>query len=211
MSRLPGRIDHLVYATPDLERTVEELASRFGVRPAPGGQHTTEGTGNALLALGPRCYLEVIGPDPRLPAPSRPRWFGIDGLQAPRLVAWAVPDTRLDERAAAAAYAGFPLGPVETGSRQRPDGEPIAWRFTHPRVLSAGGVVPFFIDWGRSRHPAEHAPGGVRLVELRAEHPEPGRVGDLLRALEVDAPVAKGRLPLLVATLDTPRGPAELR
>jgi hypothetical protein len=46
-------IDHLVYATPDIEATVDELAERLGVRATPGGRHRGLGTWNALLgALG---------------------------------------------------------------------------------------------------------------------------------------------------------------
>ena len=199
-------VDHLVFAAPDLDATVGDLERRLGVRPAAGGRHPGEGTRNAIVGLGPRCYLEVIGPDPEAPAPARPRWFGIDGLRSARLVTWAVRDPALERQAEIAARAGMPLGPVESASRVRPSGERLAWRFTHPRVLSAGGVVPFFIDWRSGAHPAEGAPGGVRLVRLRAEHPEPEKVGDLLHLLGLDVIVERGDGPRLVATLETPVG-----
>src|SRR5687768_9580330 len=110
-----ARVDHLVYATPDVDATVEALAALTGVRATAGGPHPGRGTRNALLALGPRAYLEVVGPDPGQPAPPRPRWFGIDALAKPRLVTWAatagdLPRPDLAREAAAARAGGVPLG-----------------------------------------------------------------------------------------------------
>jgi hypothetical protein len=204
------RFDHLVYATPALDATAEELERLLGVRPATGGRHPGEGTRNAILALGPKCYLEVVGPDAEPPVRGGLRWFEIDRLRSPRLVAWAVRDAALQHAADLAARAGFPLGPVGSASRVLPNGQRLTWRFTHPRVLAAGGVVPFFIDWGAGSHPAEGAPGGVRLSHLRAEHPEAERVAELLRLLGLEVAVTRGERPRLVATLETRGGSVEL-
>ncbi len=83
--QLLGRIDHLVYATPDLKLGIDKLEKLLGVHATPGGQHLGLGTRNALIALGPLTYLEIVGPDPEQPKPARPHWFGIDELEAPRL------------------------------------------------------------------------------------------------------------------------------
>jgi hypothetical protein len=203
------QLDHLVYATKDLDGTVLALEARLGVRASPGGRHPGLGTRNAILALSATSYLEVIGPDETQPVPAAPRWFGIDTLLAPRLVAWAVKDSAPEARAAQALAAGFRLGPVEAGSRERPDGKRLAWRFTHPRVLAADGVVPFFIDWGEGAHPAQAAPTGVRFIGLRAEHPKPEPIVALLKEFGLPVHVKRGPA-ALVAMLDTPRGAVEL-
>jgi len=205
------RVDHLVYAVPACEAAVDGLEAALGVRAAAGGRHPVEGTRNFLMALGPASYLEIVGPDESSPAPARPRWFGIDVLRQPRLVAWAARGKDLGRIVAGAVAAGVRLGPVGSGSRERADGQLLSWRFTDPRVVVEGGVVPFFIDWGQTPHPAGSAPQGVTLEGLRAEHPEPGRVRKTLGALGLDLPVSLGPKASLRATLQTPRGRIELR
>lgn len=204
-------LDHLVYAAPDLERTVEELEARLGVRAVPGGQHPGEGTRNALIGLGANRYLEILGPDPSRPPLRRPLWLGLEGLTRPRLTGWAMKSSDLDGISHRALAAGARLGPVETGSRQRADGILLTWRFTDPHVVVAGGLVPFFIDWGASPHPAANAPAGTSLLALRAEHPYPAGVASLLRALGVDLPITRGHRAALIAVLEGPKGILELR
>ena len=114
--RLLAVVDHLVYATPDLQSGIERIERLLGVRASPGGQHPGRGTRNALLSLGRGVYLEIIGPDPEQPAPAQPRPFGIDELREPRLAAWAAKGRELEQFARDAAGAGVILGPVISGS-----------------------------------------------------------------------------------------------
>src|ERR1044071_8815228 len=88
-SRLLRRVDHLVYAVPDLDAAVADLEQRLGVRATPGGQHQGRGTRNALIALGPESYLEILAPDPAQPVPAGGRWFGVDPKTPARLAGWA--------------------------------------------------------------------------------------------------------------------------
>ncbi|HTD52079.1 MAG TPA: VOC family protein [Thermoanaerobaculia bacterium] len=210
-SDLLARVDHLVYATADLSAGIEAIEKLTGVRATPGGQHPGRGTRNALIALGPTSYLEIIGPDPDQPAPTRPRPFGIDGLKAPRLARWVVKAQNLEQLAAEASHKGIQLGEVTSGKRQRPDGVLLTWRYTDPLVDLADGLVPFFIDWGESPHPAATAAKGLTLLSLRAEHPDAARVRKILTSLGLDLPLRTGPAPALIATIDSPRGRVELR
>jgi hypothetical protein len=205
----PSVLDHLVYATPDLEATSADLERHLGIRAAPGGRHPDRGTMNALIALSPSSYLEIIGPDPGWPG-AGPRWFGIDGLPEPRLVAWAVKVTNVDELAESAKENGVPLGPVTEGSRGRSDGTLLRWRFTDPAVVVGDGLVPFLIDWGTSPHPATSAPAGLRLRSLRARHPRPREIRRLLAVVGVDLPVDPGSRPALIADLEGSSGHIDL-
>ena len=203
-------LDHLVYATPDLERTVEELDERLGVRASAGGQHPGRGTRNALISLGPRMYLEIVGPDPSQPEPQGPRWFGIDSLTGPRLVAWAAATDNLAAVSAKAASHAVRLGPVITGGRTRPDGIRLQWNVTDPTTFVGDGLVPFFIDWGTSPHPAESATPGVELVDFRGEHPDAMEIRGMLQALGVSLPVEPGSVARLIATLRGRHGEVQL-
>jgi hypothetical protein len=204
-------VDHLVYATPDLPAGLTRIARLLGVEPAAGGQHPGRGTRTALVALGARTYLEIVGPDPNQPAPKGPRWFGVDALGEPRLVTWAAGAPDIEAAAEQARLAGIGLGPLGQGRRTRADGVELLWRFTDPASVVCDGVVPFLIDWGTSPHPAATAPDGGSLVSLRAEHPDPSSVERCLKGLEVEMAVARGRAPALVATIRTRRGDIELR
>ena len=204
-------LDHLVYAVPDLDRGIDDLEELVGVQAVAGGRHLEEGTRNALIALGPDSYLEILAPDPGQRAPDRPLWLGLEGLSAPRLTGWAIKASRLEEVRDRVRASGVRLGPVVAGNRKRPDGSLLAWEFTDPHVVVADGIVPFLIDWGSSRHPAASAPGGLAMAALRAEHPHPAGVRDLLKALDLKLPVTKGPRAALIAGLQTPKGFVELR
>jgi len=208
---LLSRVDHLVYFAPDLNRGVEEMEKSLGVRATPGGQHPGRGTRNALIAIGPRAYLEILSLDPEQPPPKNPRAFGIDGIKKPRLVAWFVNASNLEQLRAEAVRNGVPLGEVVSGSRRRPDGTQLSWRFTDPSTLVAQGIVPLLINWGESDHPANTAAKGATLVGLRAEHPDVQNVSAMLRHLKIDLPLKPGESPALIAIIEGPRGRVELR
>lgn len=208
---LLSRVDHLVYATPDLQRGIREVETILGIRATHGGQHPGRGTRNALVALGPNAYLEIIGPDPDQPAPTTSRWFGIDDLETSKLVTWAAKTDDIDSVHRLAVAHEIPLGDIRSGSRQRSDSALLSWRLTEPARDTANGVIPFFIDWGESPHPSKTAVQGTVLIELRAEHPESESIQRSLRMLGVEMSVSRAGQATLIALVDGPRGRVELR
>jgi hypothetical protein len=205
-------IDHLIYAAPDLTAAVADLEDRFGVRAQAGGSHTGLGTHNALLALGPRTYLEIIAPDRGQPAPSGPRPFGLDDLARAALVGWALACDDIDQAVAEAQSQGYDQGSVTDGQRVEPAGSMLRWRATDGD--RPDDLVPFLIYWGDTEHPARSAPPGLSLQALRIEHPDPASIRPALTALGagIDViPVASAAVPALVATLSGPAGTSILR
>jgi hypothetical protein len=208
---LLARVDHLVYAVPELDSGIEHVERLLGVRATPGGRHAGRGTHNALVALGARTYLEIIGPDPEQANATTPVWFGIDRLTEPALVTWAIAASDLGDIAASSARSGVTLGDIIAGGRRRTDGVELRWRYTDPLRLLADGIVPFFIDWADTPHPAQTAAQGASLAGLHAEHPWPEAVREMLHALGCDMLVLPGQRAALIATIDCPRGRLELR
>jgi hypothetical protein len=129
----------------------------------------------------------------------------------PRLVAWVVREVDLHRRVRAVVSRGVRLGEVLSGTRQKSDGTLLAWRLTDPDVRLADGLVPVFIDWGKSPHPSSSAPHAGTLISLRAEHPDPEQVQSLLAAVGVELSVTRGVIPALIARVRTARGEVELR
>jgi hypothetical protein len=208
---LLSNVDHLVYATPDLELGIGEVEHVLGIRATHGGQHPGRGTRNALIAFGPAVYLEIIGPDPDQPAPISPRWFGIDSLERSKLVTWAAKTDDIDRLHRVAAANRIPIGEVRSGSRRRSDGALLSWRLTEPTRDMKNGIIPFFIDWGASPHPSRTATQGAMLAELRAEHPDSERMRRSLEMLGLQMTVMPGIQASLIAIVDGARGRVELR
>ena len=204
-------IDHLVFATRDVDQTVAELAELLGVKAAAGGRHLGYGTRNSLLSLGPGVYLEIIGPDPGQPPPGDGYWYGIENIKKARLVTWTA---RLEhiERVAAHAHAqGYETGDVHKVFRETPEGDRLSWRLTMP-TGSGDGLVPNLIEWDEGcPHPSETSPPGVDLVELRGHHPAPDTIRPMLDAIGVELTIYPASTPGLSALLDAPTGPVELR
>ena len=81
---------------------------------------------------------------------------------------------------------------------------------TDPAADRLDGLVPFWIDWGSTPHPASAAPRAGELLALRGVHPEPERVRAVLAGLGLELRVERGDAPALFATIRTARGEIEL-
>lgn len=202
-------IDHLVYAAPHLATAVADVEERFGVRAQAGGKHRGLGTHNALLALGPQTYLEIIAPDPDQPEPSMPRPFGVDGVSHGGLVGWALACDDIDAAVAETHSRGYDPGGVVDAQRAGPTGAVLRWRLTLNAMT--GGLVPFLISWGDAEHPARSAPRGLILESFHLEHPDPASIAPQLHALGADVEIRPAAAPALVAHLSGPNGSKVLR
>jgi hypothetical protein len=201
--------DHLIVAALTLAQGCDWIEEKLGIRPAPGGQHLSMGTHNALLSLGPRLYLEVIAADPSLPTPLRSRWFDLDEprmkaalAEGPQLVTWAARTRDLDRAVQRIPSLGRIL-PMTRGE--------WSWRIAVPDDghRPGRGLVPTLLQWDGAAHPADRmVDSGRRLVVMAGEHPEPGDVRDDIGALGLSdvLKVTYAKSPRLAAMIRTPRG-----
>ena len=207
-------IDHIVITAPNLAVGVEFVRRSLGVMPQAGGEHPRMGTHNYFLSLGDRLYLEVIAVNPDAPRPSRLRWFQLDqtdSIRTPRLATWVA---RTDDIRAAVAASPVPLGKVEPMSRGQ-----LNWLITIPEdgSLPLRGVAPTLIQWPAGTHPADTLQDlGCFLIRLEGFHPEAQKVISVLESIGFQgafsmAALPSGEQPYLVAHIQTPAGPRQLR
>ncbi|WP_246643611.1 VOC family protein [Nonomuraea ceibae] len=203
------RLDHLLYAVPDLTAAVAEFGDRTGVTPVAGGSHPG-GTANYLVGLGPSAYLEIIGPDPAADPATRRRAAELELLDVPRLAGWAVHPDDIGAAVRQARARGYDPGDVEPMSRRTPDGRLLEWRLTRWDEPGRVDPVPFLIDWGATPHPAASGLPQVKLTAFRATVPEPPLLLARLRALDVELDVEAGAPVALHAVLESPLGRVQL-
>jgi len=200
------QLDHLVYGVPDLEEGIDHLENLLGVRAVFGGQHLGRGTHNAIITLSKDSYLEIIAPDPLQQPFGKLMWFEAHNISQARLLTYALKSNNIAEQLKQARQLGFRLGDVQGGSRDKPDGTRLSWQLTNPHELIEGGVVPFFVDWGDSVHPAESIASSCELLSLEATHPQADHLNQKLSAMNVWMKCIKGEEKKLTVTLNTPKG-----
>ena len=208
-------VDHLVVAAASLDEGVAWCEATLGVTPGPGGRHALFGTHNRLLKIAsdayPQAYFEIIAIDPEAPAPARPRWFGLDGLDlsaGPRLIHVVGRSPMLDMHRWGLITVGLKPGdPVKAG-RDTPEG-PLSWQILvrEDGQLNCGGALPTLIQWD-GRHPADAMPDSGVVLKSLALNGVPDRARDVLRMRGVQVSSAAG--PALQAVLSTPRGDVTL-
>jgi len=208
MSHGPSRlrVDHLFYTVPDLYDGIEKMGRRLGVVPTPGGVHPDYGTANALVALGPDSYLEIIGPDPHANHGGNLMFLGMD-FSASKLATWVAKASLTDPSPGLLPEV---FGSVEAGHRDQPDGVRLTWLLSDPSAPRFDGVVPVLIDWQDTPHPASSLAQECELLDLRLKHPTPSLTEDSVGGFGGGITVAYSDHPGLTATLDTPNGTVEL-
>ena len=199
-----SKVDHVILGINDLQKGIEELERRTGVRAAFGGAHPGRGTQNALISLGERHYLEILAPNPKEKAGERTA--ELRGLTALTPVGWAARANDLPSTQRLLRSHGAQTGEIRPGARKRPDGARLAWK-TLDITSPASPLLPFFIEWDHATaHPSATSPGGCRLADLILEDPNPAVLRDALRAAGVGVEVREGKEPRLHLSLACPKG-----
>jgi hypothetical protein len=209
------RLDHLSIIAPSLADGVAHVRACLGIDVPYGRVHPDMGTHNNLLRLGDDVYLEIIAINPSVARPARPRWFGLDDVNAVqtawdrgfRLRGWVARTADID--------AVLPEHEQILGRKTRLSGGQNFYYFSVPPdgSLPLGGVAPSVIDrGGRPPSIAAMPDLGARLRAVTIEHPYPDEVTALYEKLGIENPprVQKGDQFLYRAKIQTPSGLKEL-
>ncbi len=200
----PILLDHILLGCTDLDAGIAFVEERTGVRAAFGGVHPGAGTRNALLSLGRSRYLEIIAPDPAQPASADAR--DLKSLDEPVLVGWAAHPGDIEQFAALLKERDIAVVGPKPGSRKRPDGRVLNWK-TLALKDDAGGLLPFFIEWGAtSLHPSADAPQGCSLTLFEAATLRPDVLQRQIDQLQLDLPITLAKTPHLHAIITGPKG-----
>jgi hypothetical protein len=208
-------LDHIVIAATTLDEGRAWARDVLGVEPSGGGKHAAISTHNTLIGLNASHYLEIIANDPDAPAPTVPRWFGLDTsavksmiANGPRLVAWvARASGASDAIEQFAALPGNPANVVRPAQRGN-----FRWRFafTPDGALPGGGALPHLIQWDVPIRPWERLLDvGASLSSLLVADPQPESLAaklGMLKFADAKVQVAQSTGAQLLATLNTPRG-----
>jgi hypothetical protein len=158
------RLDHVVYAVPDLDEAAVRFRGEFGLDSTEGGRHERWGTANRIVPLGDQ-YLELVAAvDEPMAAETA---FGRGVLErAARGGGWFTIAAVADDLDAVASRLGLEVG---SGSRTRPDGQTVRWRMAGLDDPRREAWMPFFLIWDISDelHPGRARAGhGVRATGL---------------------------------------------
>jgi Glyoxalase-like domain len=155
-------IDHVIWATADLDAAAERLERSHGLRAEGGGRHDGMGTHNRIVPLG-RGYLELLAVADAEEAAgcalgrAVTEWLARVGEG---LMGWAV---ATEDVTAVAGRLGTELVEIRR--------QGFAGRLTGVAEAMAEPCLPFFIERGRDvRAPgARGDAGGLRWVEVAGD------------------------------------------
>jgi hypothetical protein len=197
-------LDHILWASSNLDRGSALIKTLTAVTPARGGTHPGFGTHNSLISLGD-SYLEIISPDPEQSSGDN-RGKQIAMLAMPGLITFAVRTNDLASYAKAARNACIVAGDPVSMTRTRPDGIRLDWAVLQLKHPVYGEAIPFAIDWQRSPNPSVSTPKGCRLINFTVLHPEARPLTAIYRELGVPITVKGATRPGFLAVIDTPNG-----
>jgi catechol 2,3-dioxygenase-like lactoylglutathione lyase family enzyme len=166
------RIDHVIYATTDLDEAAARLERELGLKAVGGGRHDGMGTHNTIVPLG-NGYIEILAIADPQEAASSPLGRAVTGriaAQGDGLMGWAVAVDDVDET------AGRIESTISTIGRQG-----MTARLTGVVEAMEEPCLPFFIE----RDPGVADPGGggaegIAWIEVAGE---PERIGPWIGGL----------------------------
>ena len=175
------RIDHVIYATADLDAAAARVEAELGVVAVAGGRHEGLGTHNRIVSSAAATSSSSQWPIPR--RPRAPSWGAVHARIAAEgegLLGWAV---AVDDVRPVAARLGTPITTIKR--------EGMSARLTGLADALHEPFLPFFI--GRAPRVAEPGAsgeaGGITWIELAGDR---ARLARWLGGAELPVRVVNG-------------------
>ncbi|MBX2877031.1 MAG: VOC family protein [Saprospiraceae bacterium] len=205
------KIDHIVYAVPDLDQAILDFQEKTGIEPTFGGYHKNKGTKNALVNIGEGAYLELITVDPENTAIVSPRWMGVDLISEAQVTRWSLKSDQLEHDSKALQAFAEKMGVIEGGQRKTATGDLLSWMMIMPLAAPPVEIAPFVTSWGAdSIHPTQNLPQVAPLLDIQFFHPDPDSLMDLWSQLGLSYAIHEDAAPKIKILLDCPKGRVEL-
>lgn len=200
-------LDHIIYATNNLHSGIEDICALTGVTAEVGGSHAGKGTCNALLSFGNNRYLEIIAPDTQQNL-SGTLGADLQQRESPGILAWAIALDSFTQVIPLLDRRGYRYSTAQ-GSRIQPSGSQLNWQMLFIRNHPFDNLMPFFINWLDSPHPANDTPGGCALegFTLTTNNQD---LRNFIKELGVDIEIAEG-FDSMSARILSPNGEVVLR
>ena len=200
------KIDHIVYAVANLQRSMEKFTEATGLKVFMGGEHPDWGTHNALVRIGEKTYLEFMAKKKGSEPVHAQTWMGLDLLEEDKITRWALASENVEHDAKFLKKYRDDLSAIAIGSRALEDGKMLNWLMT--TVLPSPEVepAPFLIDWKKSQHPTADLPLKSSIKSFTIEHAESEVLKKLLEKLQCPMEVYTSHATQLKLVLDTPKG-----
>jgi Glyoxalase-like domain len=178
-----NEIDHIILAAPDYEEAVKEFETMTGIKPARLGGLKGLGIRAARVATDNNCYIEILAPDPVKTGPIGDK---LKELEEGTLIHYAVRQSELDD-------LQHEFVPNELGYETdrinlycpAPDGSPAKWGMLFMQGHFIGGVVPYYVDWGKCAHPISSIPTVGPLKSLTITAPGGSQVHKILKNIDL--------------------------
>ncbi len=209
-------LDHFVVGISDLNKGMDLIEDKTGVRPVYGGMHPAIGTHNALISLGSHTYLEIIAPNPERDIGNLDPMLNSQFMEPLKKMTsltpflWAVGSSDLSMTHRLLAGSGIELSNLDAGSRKKPDGTILHWQtafITKPRLAE----FPFFIRWGDTTvSPAEDSPKGCRFERFSVSGPDMAALQKLKKQVGLEMEISTASELDLQLTLSCPKGKVTL-
>lgn len=200
-------IDHIVYSVLDLDKAMDSIEKKLGIRPVYGGYHKTQGTKNALLNLGEGCYLEILAIDEENKEINTPRWMGIDLITESRVTRWAIKSETITQDSETLKSYDSNMGEIYQGSRKTTSGDTLAWKMILPLPSPKIELMPFMVDWsGSAFHPTEKLEDTCSIKEISFEGSAPNKGNLVFDELGISNIITRSANNKISVTIEGPNG-----